>query len=147
MINFYRRFIPNCSTILQPLTNIQQKKNRNISLETDVLHAFNTAKAALVNFTKLSYIKDNPQICLTLTTDALDTSVGALVEQECGSTQTYRILFSQALTCTEKVQHLFMRVAGHILGSQTCQTSSRRQKLNNLHKPQASNNSNEYQLW
>lgn len=28
MINFYRRFIPNCSTILQALTNPLQRKNK-----------------------------------------------------------------------------------------------------------------------
>ena len=61
--------------------------------------------------------------------------------------QSYRILFSQAFTCTEKVQHLFTRVAGHILGSQTFQTSARRQSIRDLHGTQASNNSNEYQLW
>ena len=51
MINFYRLFIPNSSTILQPLTNLLQRKNRSILLETDVLYAFNVAKTALVNFT------------------------------------------------------------------------------------------------
>ena len=63
------------------------------------------------------------------------------------STQTYRILFSQVFTSTEKVQYLFTRVAGHILGSQTFQTFTRRQRLRDLHGPQASNNSNENQLW
>ena len=82
MINFYRRFIPKCSTILQPLTNLLQRKNRNISLETDALHTFNAAKTALVNFTKLSYIKDDPKMHLALTTDASDAGVGAVVEQE-----------------------------------------------------------------
>ena len=35
IINFYRRFIPNSSAILQPLTNLLQRKNKNISLEID----------------------------------------------------------------------------------------------------------------
>ena len=77
MINFYRRFIPNCSTIIQPLTNLLQKKNRNISLETDTLPAFNATKTTLVNFTKLHYIKDDPQTHLTLTTDASDATLNA----------------------------------------------------------------------
>ena len=46
----------------------------------DALHAFNIAKTVLVNFTKLSYIKDNSQTCLTLTTDASGARVGAVVE-------------------------------------------------------------------
>ena len=95
MINFYRRFISNCSTILQPLTNLRHRKNRNISLETDALCAFNVAKTALVNFTKLSYIKDHPRTHLTLTTDASDAGVGAVVEQECDS-QRKPITFFEA---------------------------------------------------
>ena len=88
-----------------------------------------------MNFTKLSYIKDDPQTHLTLTTDASDIGVGAVVEQECDSTQTYCILFSQAVTCTEKVQYLSTRVAGHILGSQTFQTSGRDFTIYTDHKP------------
>ena len=80
MINFYRQFIPNCSTILQPLTNLLQSKNKNISLETDALYAFSATKTVLVNFIKVSYIKDDPQTCLTLTMDSSDSGVEAVVE-------------------------------------------------------------------
>ncbi|CAE1290002.1 unnamed protein product [Acanthosepion pharaonis] len=52
MLNFYRRFIPNCATILQPLMNLLQRRNKDISLEGDALHAFHTAKAALANYTR-----------------------------------------------------------------------------------------------
>ena len=86
MINFYGRFIPHCSTILQPLTNI--------SLETDALYAFNAAKTALVNFTKLSYIKDDPQTRLTLTIYASYAGLGAVVEQECDSQRKPIAFFS-----------------------------------------------------
>ena len=142
MINFYRRFIPNCSTILRPFTNLLLRKNRNISLETNALHAFNAAKTALVNFTKLSYIKDDPQMHLTLTTDASDAGVGAI----------YRILFSQAFTNTEKVQYLFTRVAGHILGRQAFQNllEGRDFVIYTDHKPLTTvmrTNSDKYTPW
>ena len=109
MINFYRRFIPNCSTILQPLTNLLQRKNRNISLETDALHAFNAAKTALVNFTKLSYIKDDQQMHLTLTTDASDAGVGAVVEQECDSKRKPTAFFSAKLSPAQRRCSTFSR--------------------------------------
>ena len=63
------------------LTNLLQRMNKNMSLETDALYAFNARKTALVNFTKLSYIKDDPQKRLILT----DAGVGAVTEQECDS--------------------------------------------------------------
>ena len=109
MINLYRRFIPNCSTILQPLTNLPQRKNRNISLETDALHAFNTAKTALVNFINLSYIKDDPQTHLTLTTDASDAGVGTVVEQECDSQRKSIAFFSAKLSAAQRRYSTFSR--------------------------------------
>ncbi|CAE1295323.1 unnamed protein product [Acanthosepion pharaonis] len=76
MMNLYRRFIQNCATILQPLTNLQQKKNKDIALGGgDALHAFHTAKNALANFTRLSHINDDPKMRLSLTTDASDEGV------------------------------------------------------------------------
>ena len=109
MINFYRRFIPKCSTILQPLTNLLQRKNRNISLETDALHAFNAAKTALVNFTKLSYIKDDPKTHLALTTDASDAGVGAVVEQEYDSQRKPIAFFSAKLSPAQRRYSTFSR--------------------------------------
>ena len=129
MINFYRRFIPNCSTILQPLTNLLQMKNRNFSLEMDALHVFKAAKTALVNFTKLSYIKDDPQTHLTLTTDSSDAGVGAVVEQECDSQRKPIAFFSAKLSPS--------------FGRQAFQTPPRRQRLRDLHRPQTADDSNE----
>lgn len=79
MISFYWQFILNCSTILQPLTHLLQRMNKGITLEGNALHAFHMAKTALANFTRLSYINNNPRTRLSLTTD---TGVGTVVEQE-----------------------------------------------------------------
>lgn len=56
MINFYQRFIPYCSTILHPLTNLVQRKKKSITLG-GALHAFQKGKASLVDFTKLAFIE------------------------------------------------------------------------------------------
>lgn len=81
MTNFYRRFILNCSSILNPLTNLLHGRNKGISLEGDTLHVFHTSKTTLANFTKLSFIENNPQTSICLTTDVPDSGVGAVVEQ------------------------------------------------------------------
>ena len=60
MINFYRWFIPNCLTISNPLTNLLQRKNKSITLESKPLQAFRSAKTALASFTKLTFIENNP---------------------------------------------------------------------------------------
>lgn len=82
MISFYRQFIPDCSTIFKPLTNLLQRMNKGITLEWDALHAFHMAKTALANFTSLSYVNNNPWTQPSLTTDTSDAGVGAVVEQE-----------------------------------------------------------------
>ena len=59
MINFYRRIISNCSTILNPLTNLLQRKNKTITSKSKPLRAFRSTKTALVNFTKLAFIEND----------------------------------------------------------------------------------------
>lgn len=59
MINYYRQFVPHCSKILLPLTDLlcnQKKKNSKIILSSRKLTAFNDAKEALISYTKLCYI-------------------------------------------------------------------------------------------
>ena len=73
LVNYYRRFIPGCSRILTPLTNmLQQQKNKNakIQIEGEALTAFHNAKKALADFTKLSYISNDNTSTLSLTTGA-----------------------------------------------------------------------------
>lgn len=85
LINYYRRFIPGYATILTPLTDIlhnQKRKNAKIQLQGETLRTFHQAKKALADFTKISYITDDENEVLTLTTDALEDSIGAVLHQE-----------------------------------------------------------------
>ena len=53
LVNYYRRFIPGCSRILTPLTNmLQQQKNENakIQIEREPLTAFHNAKKSTSRF-------------------------------------------------------------------------------------------------
>lgn len=100
MINFYQRFIPYCSTILHPLTNLVQRKNKSITLG-GALHAFQKGKASLVDFTKLAFIEHDPTTRISLTTDASDTGVGAVVEQEFNSQHKPIVFFSAKLLQTQ----------------------------------------------
>ena len=108
-LNYYRRFIPNCSSILTPLTNIIQKKNKNITLPPDAVEAFNNAKSALADFTKLSYIHNDERNTLSLTTDASGSAVGAVIEQEIDNIKTPISFFSAKLSPTQMKYSTFSR--------------------------------------
>ena len=71
MVNFYYRFIPNCASILQPLTNLlTNTKKCDIIVSGEALSAFSRIKAALVKTTELSQVLPGVELCL-----AVDTSV------------------------------------------------------------------------
>ncbi|PIK59982.1 pol polyprotein [Apostichopus japonicus] len=82
LINFYRRFIPNCAGLLQPLTNLLRglpKKPTQISW-TDVANkAFTDSKSALADATLLSHPHPDAPTCLM--TDASDVAVGGVLNQ------------------------------------------------------------------
>ena len=72
MVNFYRRFIPQASDILQPLTDLlggpQRPKNCPLKLGTAAVTAFHAAKDALAAATLL--IHPIPDAPLQLVVDA-----------------------------------------------------------------------------
>lgn len=109
MINFYHRFILNCAATLQPLKNLLQRRNKDITLEGDALRAFHTAKATLANFTRLSHINDDLRTRLSLTTDASDTGVGVVVEQEFNSQHKPITFFSAKLSPAQRKYSTFSR--------------------------------------
>ena len=82
LINFYRRFIPRCADILQPLTDLlagRKKKNQPINLSDTELTAFNEIKSALSRATLLTHPRTDVPLCLH--TDASDFGVGAVLQQ------------------------------------------------------------------
>ena len=82
LINFYRRFIPRCAEVLQPLTDLLKnrlKKNQPITLGEQELSAFNQAKDQLANAAVLVHPRIDVPLCLLV--DASDVGVGGTIQQ------------------------------------------------------------------
>jgi len=80
MINFCRRFIPHISDILAPLTVLSSGPKRSeITWTTESEQAFCRAKDALQKIKSLHFPDHN--LPLTLTTDASNTAIGAVLMQ------------------------------------------------------------------
>lgn len=109
MVNFYRRFIPNCSTILSPLTKLIERKNKPVTLEGEALQAFQSAKTALENFTKLSFINNDPNTKIFVTTDASEAGIGAVVEQQLNADRKPIAFFSAKLSAAQRKYSTFSR--------------------------------------
>ncbi len=79
LASYYRRYIPNFASVATPLTGLT-KKEATLVWDDDCERAFETLKKALVQPPILSYPpRDGPFI---LSTDASDTGIGAVLEQE-----------------------------------------------------------------
>lgn len=110
LINYYRQFIPKCSHILAPLTNQprnQGKRNVKITLYGETLTAFNQAKDTLANFTKLTYLQEDYNTHVTLTTDVSSEAIGAVLHQHTGEVIKPLSFFSVKLTPPQKKKHHF----------------------------------------
>ncbi|CAG4953647.1 unnamed protein product [Colias eurytheme] len=69
MLNYYGRFIPNLSTILQPLHNLL-KKNVNWKWDSNCREAFNEAKRALLNERCLAHYEEGRELVLAVDSSA-----------------------------------------------------------------------------
>ena len=68
MVNFYRRFIPNCADKLLPLTVLlkaQKKKNAQIVLTEDALFSFELVKKELSSISSLAHSVPDAPLSLT----------------------------------------------------------------------------------
>ena len=102
MVNFYHVFIPNAADILKPLyealSGNPRPKELHWSSEMD--QAFNEAKRRLVNATLLHH--PVPGATTALTTDASDTAIGAVLEQQVDHHWQPLAFFSRKLSKAEK---------------------------------------------
>ena len=83
LVNFYRRFIPDCAQILLPLTDLLRshpKRSRKPLAWTPACDAaFDTVKEKLAQTTLLAY--PNANFPLSVMVDASDRAVGGVVQQ------------------------------------------------------------------
>ena len=102
LVNFYHRFIPNCSAILHPLNNLlssTKTKTQELHWNTNATEAFQTVKATLANVTLLVHPKPNAPTCIM--TDASDKAVGAVLQQHIGDHWQPISYFSKKLKPSE----------------------------------------------
>jgi len=83
MINFYRRFLPGIAGTLKPLTDALAGAPKHLELSHAQVTAIDAAKAALVAAVPLAH--PLPGAVLSLATDASDSHVGGVLQQQVGT--------------------------------------------------------------
>lgn len=107
MINFYRRFIPNCAALAAPLNNLTGSEGNEVNLTAKKLEAFESLKTALSNATVLAH--PDPSAPLSIMVDASNDAAGAVLHQGEDSQQQPLAFFSRAFSKTEKRYSTFGR--------------------------------------
>ena len=109
LVNFYRRFIPRCATILQPLTDLLSSKSsaKPFELSDAALTAFNAIKLALAQATLLVHPAPDAPYCLM--TDASNTAVGSVLQQHINGIWHPISFFSKRLQPAEAKYSTFSR--------------------------------------
>ncbi|PIK40396.1 pol polyprotein [Apostichopus japonicus] len=110
LLNFYRRFIPRCSELLQPLTDLlsgKKPKTAPVVLNDSASQAFRNSKTELANATLLVHPDHTKP--LSLVVDASDTGVGGALQQYQNGCWHAIAFFSKKLSATEKRYSTFGR--------------------------------------
>ncbi|GFR61863.1 Pol polyprotein [Elysia marginata] len=109
MINFYHRFIPHAASFLLPLHDALHKTQPRqvISWTAEIEAAITSCKAALAEACMLSHPKPDAQI--SVTTDASDQTVGAVLEQYVQGVWQPLAFFSKRLSPPEQKYSTFDR--------------------------------------
>ena len=79
LVNYYRRFIPGCATVMQPLSDLLRGKQRTFVFTDAARSSFATLKEAISNIALLAH--PDPDAPISLVTDASDVAVGAVLQQ------------------------------------------------------------------
>ncbi|CAH8530229.1 unnamed protein product [Schistosoma curassoni] len=117
MCNFYRRFLPHCAEVLQPLTDLlktdkkstKKEKTQTFNLPPDAKTAFEKAKLMISNATMLQHLNTDPRTNLILCTDASQKAVGAVLQQCVNDKITPIAFFSKRLSPTQERYSTFGR--------------------------------------
>eukprot|EP00794_Sanderia_malayensis_P011510 gene11510-biopygen9182 len=104
LFDFYRRFIPNCASIIQPLTDLLSPKKTK---ETFQLSEEAIRTSALTNATLL--VRPSPASSYCLMVDASNVAVGGVLQQRIDNTWKSLGFFSKRLQQAEVKYHTFCR--------------------------------------
>lgn len=110
LINFYRRFIPECAELLRPLTDLlagNKKKAAPLAWTEEASAAFTASKSALAQATLLSH--PDTSLPLSVSVDASDKAVGGVLQQYRNESWEPLAFFSKKLGETESRYSAFGR--------------------------------------
>ena len=110
LVNFYRRFIPHCASLVQPLTDLllpKQTSADSFHLSEDALSAFQDVKTALAKATLLTHPDPSAPYCLMV--DASNVAVGGVLQQRVNHTWHPISFFSKRLQPAETKYSTFSR--------------------------------------
>jgi hypothetical protein len=82
MVNFYRRFLPNCAQVLNPLTDLLKGGAKTLEWTATAQDSFQNAKRLLVDAVPLQNPAPNAE--LSLATDASDIHIRGVMQQKSG---------------------------------------------------------------
>eukprot|EP00794_Sanderia_malayensis_P010299 gene10299-biopygen8463 len=109
LVNFYRRFVPNCAQIVQPLTDLLAGRRPKTALELsdNALAAFQAIKSALATATMLVHPSPTDPYCLMV--DASDLAIGGVLQQHIDGQWKPISFFSKRLQPAETKYSTFGR--------------------------------------
>ena len=109
MVNFYHRFIPNVAALLRPLYGAlkESKPHQILDWTPAMCKSFTSSKEALAGATMLSHPR--PDVPISLTSDASDQAVGAVLEQFVDGVWQPLAFFSKQLRLPEQKYSTFDR--------------------------------------
>ena len=96
MLNWYRSFIPNCSSLIRPLTQAQAKTK--LVWTDDCQKAFEEVKSLMTTAPVLAYPDYNSKEPLLLTSDGSSCGAGAYLSQKQGETEKIIGYFSKTFS-------------------------------------------------
>lgn len=104
MYNFYRRFIPQASTIQAPLnvalTGPKRKGSQNIEMTPEMVNAFDLCKSSLSKAVMLAHPDTDAH--LAIFTDASNEAIGAVLQQQVNDSWQPLAFFSRLLKPAQK---------------------------------------------
>nr|VZI01334.1 unnamed protein product [Spirometra erinaceieuropaei] len=107
MVNFYRRFLPNCADTILPLTSLLSGSKRTFELTSAALTSFEQVKALLADANLLTHFHADAPISLMV--DASNVAVGAVLQQSLPDSTVPLAFFSKKLSKAETRYSTFGR--------------------------------------
>ena len=108
MVNFYRKFLRSAARVLAPLTDALKGPGKTISWSPLMNSAFNRAKLLLSTVPEL--VHPQPNAAISLSVDASDTHIGAVLQQQLRDKSWAPLaFFSKKLSDAEKKYSAFDR--------------------------------------